>query len=574
MEQGLKEVRLDQIGRNPWNPRTRFKGDDFEDLVESVRKRGVLSPILIRPLEDPRLENHEGFPTCNRMIDYELVFGERRFRAQCVVAGENGGIEGATIPAVVREMSDDDAFDAMTIENLQREDLSPLEEARNFQLYLERYGQDRIPELAERIGINHIYIRRRIQLLSLPEKALRAWDQGRLKYGHLEQFMRLGDDKKRILELMKDVIDYNQSVRRLKDHLDSESIKLKETLFDLEKEGCISCVKNSEVQKKLFGTAAEKGAHCMNPACYKQKMNNWLQANWKKTRYRKAYHTNGFRFGMDISWNEYESFYGGKRPAKCKDCERFVTLINLDGEVSCRKVCIGDKSCYHQQTREGSGDGSGKTSNGERSAPAWHGQFFRETFFKEQIPMRLRDVPADDDRALQLALISLVKSNRECLHGWFGIKHRIGDFADMAEESPEDLRWSYLHDEDLIPAVTSMSREAILEDLKEASERVVTEGLVPDGRRMVAEHLGIDLAKEWRLNEEYLKKKTIKEMLKLGEDLEVFSDKKAQTFLYETLLKKRGSFKSCKKNELIRVFLESGVELAGKVPAEILEKEE
>ena len=64
--------------------------------------------------------------------------------------------------------------------------------------------------------------------------------------------------------------------------------------------------------------------------------------------------------------------------------------------------------------------------------------------------------------------------------------------------------------------------------------------------------------------------KTIKEMLKLGEDLGVFSDKKAQAFLYETLLKKRGSFKSCKKAELIRVFLESGVDLDGKVPAEIL----
>lgn len=91
-----------------------------------------------------------------------------------------------------------------------------------------------------------------------------------------------------------------------------------------------------------------------------------------------------------------------------------------------------------------------------------------------------------------------------------------------------------------------------------------------DLRRMVADYIGIDLATEWRLTEEYLQKKTTAEILALGEKLGIWADKKAGDFLYETLGGKRGKFDKCKKSELIRIILESGVDLAGKVPDEIL----
>lgn len=90
------------------------------------------------------------------------------------------------------------------------------------------------------------------------------------------------------------------------------------------------------------------------------------------------------------------------------------------------------------------------------------------------------------------------------------------------------------------------------------------------GRLAAAAHLGIDLMKEFAVTKDYLEKKTIKEMLEFGEKFGIFKDKKVQEYLIKILKKKSGRFNSCKKTELIDIFLESGVNLIGKVPAEII----
>ena len=86
----------------------------------------------------------------------------------------------------------------------------------------------------------------------------------------------------------------------------------------------------------------------------------------------------------------------------------------------------------------------------------------------------------------------------------------------------------------------------------------------------MADHIGIDLRTEFRIDEEYLQKKTKAEIIAIGEHFGVFEQKCVKDYLFETLLKKRGKYKSCKKDELIRLFMESGADLAGLVPAEIL----
>ena len=116
-----REVALSQIRPTTANPRKSFK--NMEQMIESVRALGVIQPILIRPLSNS---------------SYEIVAGERRYRAALAVAEENGGPDHYQIPAIVKEMTDDEAFEFMTVENLQREDLTELEEARNFQIYLDR----------------------------------------------------------------------------------------------------------------------------------------------------------------------------------------------------------------------------------------------------------------------------------------------------------------------------------------------------------------------------------------------------------------------------------------------------
>src|SRR5512137_2128 len=284
----FKEVELSKLKPNPWNPRDEedFKGADFDELTESIRKNGVYSPIMVRPVK----KDH-----------YEIIFGERRFRASCKVAEKNGGIKKATIPAIVRDMSDDAAFDACMIENLQRKDLNELQEAKAFKAWVDRHAKkDKklavVKDLADRTQKSARYINRRIQVMGLPEKVLKAWDKGQIAFGHLEQLVRLGDEKK-IEDFFNRAKSWDgYSVTRMRQEIDQESIELQHAAFDLEKAGCTTCDFNADVQKNLFGDdlGMSKTA-CLNPKCFKKNQNEGLLSNWEK-KYRKRYGTTGFRF--------------------------------------------------------------------------------------------------------------------------------------------------------------------------------------------------------------------------------------------------------------------------------------
>lgn len=181
-KQDFQEIALSNILPSPWNPRKTFKGPEFNELVDSIREQGVIQPVLVRPIE-------------GKDVPYELVFGERRLKASIVVSKKNGGPEKSTIPALIRELNDDQAFELTTIENLQREDLNELEEAQGFKMFADRKGEEALPELAERTGKDIRYIRRRLAVLTLPKKVLKSWQNGDLRYGHLQQLLRLGNKK-------------------------------------------------------------------------------------------------------------------------------------------------------------------------------------------------------------------------------------------------------------------------------------------------------------------------------------------------------------------------------------------
>lgn len=582
-EEEFKYLEIRQIGHNPWQPRKRFEERAMEELIASVREKGVLQPILVRPVPS-RTEGKLDFPSTGRKVSYLLVAGERRFRAAAAVAEENGGLQGATIPAMVRDLTDDEAFDIAMIENLQREDLNELEEAESFQAYLERHKETpgAAESLAERIGVSSRYVYRRVRLLGLPSVVLEAWGKGGIPYGYLEQLMRL-EDEKEILEIFRTVLGGGwrfQNIKQLKAYIDDQAPKLKDAKFDWMKD-CIACGQNSDVQKRMFGEET-KGARCLNPKCFKQKQNNWLIKNWKKTGYYKQYGTNGFRFAEDVGPDRF-NWYNGKAPKKCRECDKYVTLINLAGKTDSYPadpfVCIGEKSCFEAGKKKGADKTSLSVAPGDKpDAPrvSWHGQYFREAFFREQLLLRLAEVPADDERALRVALFALV-DEAQGLRGWFNEKHklrevivddpRVDDDPELDAEdefcqlytSPE-TRWSYIE---------TMPRAELLEDLKEGAARLLIEDASPGVRRAAGAHLGIDLEKEWRITQEYLDKKTVKEIHEIAGEFGLWERKEAKAFLFEQLLKKRGNFKSCKKPELCRIILESGMDLAGVVPKEV-----
>jgi ParB family transcriptional regulator, chromosome partitioning protein len=170
-EGGLVEIPLAAIAPNTRQPRERFDDETLGGLAMSIREVGVLQPVVVR-------RRDEG---------YELVAGERRLRA-----AKLAGL--ATIPAVIRETDDTDALREALIENLHREDLSPLEQAAAFQELLEELGSSH-DELAERLGYSRSHVTNTMRLLQLPPPVQRMVGEGRIAAGHARALLSLEDEE-------------------------------------------------------------------------------------------------------------------------------------------------------------------------------------------------------------------------------------------------------------------------------------------------------------------------------------------------------------------------------------------
>lgn len=538
----FREIPLEEITPSPMNPRNDSFGDTYKGLVESIRQKGVIEPIIIRPIK-------------GKLNAYEIVVGERRFRGA-------GAAELKTIPAVIRDLTDDEAYDFMLIENLQREDLTDREEAESFKAYIGRHGEGAIEDLAEKTGISQGYIRARIRALELPTTVLKAWEKGDLAFGHLHQLLRVTDEKE-----LKETINWalqqlkwerTLTVKELAQHIDEEAPALSSAFFKT-KEICANCSSNSTVQKDLFGIEAAR-AHCLNPGCFKKHQGDWLTANWKTWAIAKKEGTNGFRFREDVGYDGFHRFYGwagGRAGKKCRQCPEFVTILELSGKVDADQACAGKKECYNAIMNPKSPK---EKATGEKDleAPraAWHGEYFRDVFLSKRIPEVLAGIDPDDPKIKALLLVCAVHGNRSI------IDYRILPAKLLAKPTPE-LRKAF----------------------KLVVEKVVLSGqhvggsawgvFGTDSRRCIAEYLGIDLAKEFAVTEEYLQKKTKAEIIAFGKKFRIFSDLNVAAHVARTIGKTPGNvvvadFNSLKKIELINVVLKSGIDLVGKVPAEIL----
>ncbi|MBO4480477.1 MAG: ParB/RepB/Spo0J family partition protein [Alphaproteobacteria bacterium] len=159
----VRQIPLVQIGINPDQPRKTFVQADLEDLAASIREKGVLTPILLRPVK-------------GRAYSYEIVAGERRFRAS-KMAGLN------EIPAFVKNLADDNAMEIALIENVQRENLNPIEESAGY-VNLMNKCKYTLQDVARLIGKSESYIRNSIRLNGLPASVKKMVEQGELSASH------------------------------------------------------------------------------------------------------------------------------------------------------------------------------------------------------------------------------------------------------------------------------------------------------------------------------------------------------------------------------------------------------
>ncbi len=187
---GVRELYIEQIVRNPDQPRRTFAPEDLDELTASIRERGVISPIVVRP----RPGGVEG--------EYQIVAGERRWRAS-----QRAGLR--TIPGVVRDLDDLEVMEIALIENIQRADLNALEEARGYAAMEARFGRN-AEAIAKVVGKSRSHVANTLRLMRLPEPVRLHVEAGRLSAGHARALL----ETENAAEIAERVVKQGLNVRQ------------------------------------------------------------------------------------------------------------------------------------------------------------------------------------------------------------------------------------------------------------------------------------------------------------------------------------------------------------------------
>ena len=194
-KQGLTEIPIEQIGPGPFQPRKQIDESQLNELAQSIKAQGVIQPIVVR--ERAIADSHTG-------VRFEIIAGERRWRATQIAGLEN-------IPAVIRTIADSEAVAVALIENIQRENLNPLEEANAFQRLIIEYEMSH-QEVANSVGRARASITNALRLLDLPSSVQELVNKKMLTMGHARALLSI-QDRGMQLEVANLVVEKGLSVR-------------------------------------------------------------------------------------------------------------------------------------------------------------------------------------------------------------------------------------------------------------------------------------------------------------------------------------------------------------------------
>ena len=185
----FKIVQIKDIQKNPYQPRKEFSEEKIQELAQSIKENGLIQPIIVRK---------------SPVLGYEILAGERRYRAS-IVAGLS------EVPVIVKQLSDQDMMLHSIIENLQRENLNPIEEAKAYQSLIDKGFTH--TEIAEKMGKSRPYITNLVRLLGLPKHILTEVESGKLSQAHARLLIQLSSDKQD--KLLNRIQTENLSVRQV-----------------------------------------------------------------------------------------------------------------------------------------------------------------------------------------------------------------------------------------------------------------------------------------------------------------------------------------------------------------------
>ena len=210
----LKLIRISDIQKNPYQPRKEFSKEKIEELAQSIKENGLIQPIIVR--QSP-------------VIGYEILAGERRYRAS-IAAGLT------EVPVIIKKLSDQDMMIHSIIENLQREDLNPIEEAKAYQSLIDK-GYTHA-EIADKMGKSRPYITNLVRLLTLPDFILTEVETGKLSQAHARLLIQLPlkEQKNLLNRIQKEDLSVRQVEYLLKEEKNKKKSKEKDHFIKEEEE--------------------------------------------------------------------------------------------------------------------------------------------------------------------------------------------------------------------------------------------------------------------------------------------------------------------------------------------------
>jgi ParB family chromosome partitioning protein len=346
----VQEINLDRIQPSKVNPRRRVDDAALTELAESIRSRGLLQPILVRPV------NADG---------YEIVCGERRWQASKTAGKES-------IPARIVNLSDAEALELAVVENVQREDIHELDEALGYKALIQHDpALYTVEALAAKVGRSPKYIYGRLKLAELTPNLQKAFYEGKLTSGHAMEIARLQPkDQERALSecfpghgtvraILKDKDPRPVSVRELRDWIQREVLlSLTQAPFDVNDPNlvpaagpCSTCPKRSGSTPLLFADTIKRPDVCTDPECFKQKQDALIEIRLKEVE------ASGEK---PVKVSDSHLFYGHKplpgviyRPnyheATAGDCPTTTAAVVVEGMRAGTKfhVCTNPKCKTH-----------------------------------------------------------------------------------------------------------------------------------------------------------------------------------------------------------------------------------
>lgn len=372
-------IALGEIELSPTNTR-QIDDKSLADLAASIRQNGVLQPILVRPIEAGQTK-------------YQIVAGERRFRAA-------GLAELKEIPAQVRAMSDDEALSLQIIENLQREDLHPLDEAESFRRLREAMGVT-VREMAQRVAKDARYVARRLSLTNLIEEGREDFRKERITLAHSLEICRLAPEiqiaaltacyeTKTVESREGEGYDYvadkarpARHVRYLQDwlmrnvHLNLQTARFQLDDTRLREDGltCVNCPQRTGRDRLLFADI-KSGDTCLNPLCFQAKLQQFVQITKAEVEVKQSkpaalistYYGSNAESVEALGVDQYQVLE--KKADRCEFAEKAVTADGTEvGKIKwiCREADCKDHLGRVREPRQYSSSvPSGTTSPEQR----------------------------------------------------------------------------------------------------------------------------------------------------------------------------------------------------------------